>query len=83
MIGRRPVEADWLGSIERVPFLLIKRGVDPEKRPLRLTRPYRMMRSFKTFDGITASSSMRVKRSSEFLILDPASSSMRPRHDRC
>ena len=30
VIGRRPVEADWLGSIERVPFLLIKRGVDPE-----------------------------------------------------
>lgn len=30
VIGRRPVEADWLGSIERVPFLFLKRDVDPE-----------------------------------------------------
>ncbi|HYP06961.1 MAG TPA: hypothetical protein VER03_12085 [Bryobacteraceae bacterium] len=28
VIGRRPVEGDWLGSIERVPFLLLKRSVD-------------------------------------------------------
>jgi hypothetical protein len=30
VIGRRPVEGDWLGSIERVPFLFVKRTVDPE-----------------------------------------------------
>jgi hypothetical protein len=30
VIGRRPVEDDWLGSIERVPFLLMKRAVDPQ-----------------------------------------------------
>jgi hypothetical protein len=30
VIGRRPVEADWLGSIERVPFLFVKRPVDSE-----------------------------------------------------
>jgi len=30
LVGRRPVEQDWLGSIERVPFLLFRRGVDPE-----------------------------------------------------
>jgi hypothetical protein len=30
VIGRRPVEGDWLGSIERVPFLFVKRAVDPE-----------------------------------------------------
>jgi hypothetical protein len=29
VIGRRPVEGDWLGSIERVPFLFLKRTVDP------------------------------------------------------
>jgi hypothetical protein len=29
VIGRRPVEGDWLGSIERVPFLFLKRSVDP------------------------------------------------------
>jgi hypothetical protein len=28
VIGRRPVEGDWLGSIERVPFLLLKRDVE-------------------------------------------------------
>jgi hypothetical protein len=30
VLGRRPVEGDWLGSIERVPFLFVKRAVDPE-----------------------------------------------------
>jgi hypothetical protein len=30
VIGHRPVEGDWLGSIERVPFLFVKRAVDPE-----------------------------------------------------
>lgn len=30
VIGRRPVEGDWLGAIERVPFLFLKRSVDPE-----------------------------------------------------
>jgi hypothetical protein len=29
VIGRRPVEGDWLGSIERVPFVFLKRKVDP------------------------------------------------------
>jgi hypothetical protein len=28
VIGRRPVEGDWLCSIERVPFLFLKRSVD-------------------------------------------------------
>jgi hypothetical protein len=29
VVGRRPVEGDWLGSIERVPFLFLKRTADP------------------------------------------------------
>jgi hypothetical protein len=28
VVGRRPVEGDWLGSIERIPFLFLKRPVD-------------------------------------------------------
>jgi hypothetical protein len=28
VVGRRPVEGDWLGSIERVPFLFLKRPAD-------------------------------------------------------
>ena len=28
LVGRRPVEDDWLGSIERVPFLMFRRPVD-------------------------------------------------------
>jgi hypothetical protein len=30
VVGRRPVEGDWLGSIERVPFLFLKRPADRE-----------------------------------------------------
>ena len=30
IIGYRPVEQDWLGAIERVPWLFLKREVDPD-----------------------------------------------------
>ena len=30
VVGRRPVEGDWLGSLERVPFLFLKRPVERE-----------------------------------------------------
>lgn len=30
VLGRRPVEEDWLGSIERIPFLFFSRKIDPQ-----------------------------------------------------